>query len=292
VIVNAYVLAADPTWLRSSIGAYYPFVGRIVVSYDEQAIGWSGAPIPVQTCLDVIADSDPEGKVELLAGDYSDPGGDLMQADTRQRQAALAVAGTDADWVLQLDGDEILPDPGALLRILHEADSMGFRSVEWPMRVLFRRLPSGGYLEVVERDGSVHVEYPGAIAVRPDVELSVARRTDEPFLRVTATSAASGLQLQGPPSENEHRRPLISTDQVIWHNSWARSPAVIRIKTSSWSHSGWRTKLFYFTRWYPAPLMWWTMRDFHPVAPALWPQLRRLSRLPITLHPQDAESTE
>jgi hypothetical protein len=291
VKLSAYLLAADPTWLRSSVPAYYPIVDRIVVSYDQRGVGWSGAPIPVEACLAAIAACDPDGKVELIHGDYTDPGGDLMQAETRQRRAALAVAGIGMDWVLQLDGDEVLPDPDALLHVLQKADTLGLDAVEWPMRVLFRRARDGGFLEVAEPDGRVHVEYPGAIAVRPGVNLVNARRAAGSYLRVTVASRADGLQIKGPARDGEERLALISSEQIIWHNSWARSARSIRTKTSSWGHAnGWRSWWFYVSCWYPAPVIWRAQRDFHPFARGLWPRLRHLPLLPIPLDPHDMES--
>ena len=45
--VTAYVLIADPNFLAASLGSYYRWVDRIVLSYDRTATSWTGTPLPV-----------------------------------------------------------------------------------------------------------------------------------------------------------------------------------------------------------------------------------------------------
>jgi hypothetical protein len=170
----AYVLAADPTWIRTSVLAYYPYVSRIVVSFDRRGRGWSGEPVPARRCVAALKSIDRERKVQFAPGDFSGTHDDLMAAETAQRQAALDAAAEGADWVLQIDTDEVLPDAGALSRAL-VATHEPFVAVSWPMRVLYRRLGRGRFLEVANEDGSLHVEYPGPVAVRSGTRLDHAR---------------------------------------------------------------------------------------------------------------------
>ncbi|MCW2496010.1 hypothetical protein [Jatrophihabitans sp.] len=274
--VHAYLVVADPTWLRSSVLAYYPHVERIVASYDADGIGWSGARVDAAGCLATLRELDVDHKIEFAAGTYS--GGDLdpLVVETRQRSAALARAGAGADWVLQIDTDEVLPEWGALVQALEEAERCGLEAVEWPMRVLYRRLRGDTYLAVVDERDGLHVEYPGPIAVRPGVELVESRRTSQPVLRVCVEAGrASGMQLDAPPAPGEVRWSALEPEAVIWHNSWARSPVVVQRKVRSWGHAdGWRSQRYFLARWLPAVLLWRSMRDFHPLVPALWPALR------------------
>ena len=272
--IHAYVLAADPTWLRSSVLSYYSIVDRIVVCFDEEHQGWTGAPIDVDSCLTALRQIDVDNKVTLLGGRFRATTGDLLGAETAQRTAALAVAGKGADWVLQLDGDEILPDTGPLLAALEEATKRELVAVEWPMRVLYRKTLYGRYLQVATRTGAPHYEYPGPIAVRPGTRLVDARRTDSAFLRMAVAEDTGSLQLQRPTAPGETRLPTLAPDQSIWHNSWARSPRVLRRKLGSWGHSnGARTWAYYYAVWLPAPLTWRFLRNLHPFARGLWPRL-------------------
>ena len=129
--IKAYVLAADPTWLERSVGAYYPFVDEIVVSYDRSSRGWTGAPVPVEECLTRLRVLDGDGKMRFCPGDFSSPVQDPMENDTLQRGVALQLASQEADWVLQLDTDEWgrwcgMADEGPLSEA---GNSRGFGSV-------------------------------------------------------------------------------------------------------------------------------------------------------------------
>src|SRR5208283_1119069 len=50
--LRAYVLAADPAWLETSMQSYYDIVEKIVVSYDRNKVGWTGHPLPIDECID------------------------------------------------------------------------------------------------------------------------------------------------------------------------------------------------------------------------------------------------
>jgi hypothetical protein len=156
----AYVLAADPTWIRTSVLAYYPHVSRIVVSFDRRGRGWSGEPVPARRCVAALKAIDHQRKLRFVPGDFAGTHDDLMAAETAQRQAALDAAGEGADWVLQIDTDEVLPDAAALTRAL-AATPEDYVAVSWPMRVLYRRLGRGRFLEVATEDGGPARRVPG-----------------------------------------------------------------------------------------------------------------------------------
>jgi hypothetical protein len=288
VRVHAYVLAADPTWLRTSVLAYYDYVDRIVVSYDSDGRGWTGAPIDVERCLTALREIDRGEKLVFAPGIFRKSGVDVMAADTHQRTVALKLAGEGADWVLQIDSDEVLPSLDALDRALKEATRRGLSAVEWPMKVLYRGLRGGFYLEVVGSSGQPHFDYPGPIAVRPNVRLVDARRTDSDFMRATVIDDTTSLQISVRSEANEHRVPILVPDEAIWHNSWARDPHVVWRKIRSWGHNaGVRSYIYYIVRWLPARYTWRIMRDFHPFARGLWPRLAVSDVTSDRIHPSD-----
>ena len=272
--VNAYVLAADPTWIENSISAYYHHVDRIVVSYDRSHRGWTGAPIRSREALHLITSLDTEKKVELLSGDYSRLGSDPMRSETRQRQEALDAAGRDADWVLQLDTDEVIPRADQLLSVL-EAAPADVRSVDWPMRVLYRKLGADRYLEVCGSQGEAFFEYPGPVAARAGAHLVEARRAEGPWLRPVMPGDTTSTQVARSVTKGEVRTPLPREAEAIWHNSWARSPINVLRKVRAWGHNqGLRTYRYYAVTWLPSPVTWRRLRDVHPVIESTWPNLR------------------
>lgn len=285
--INAYVLAADPTWIEASVNSYCDIVDQIIVSYDENARSYTGTTTRAQECLARLKKLPCAPKLRFHGGHYARLDHTPMENETYQRICAIEVAKQGADWVLQIDTDEVLPDAQKLVQVLETTRSQA-QSVEWPMRVLFRHLDGTRFLEICEADGRPHFEYPGSIAIRPDAVIEHARLCHGPTDRVVVNDHA-GDQIAGAghteatrPATTEDdldspilERPVIGASQAIIHNSWGRSRRNVHAKVSSWSHNnGWRSHLFFYRRWLPAPLIWKWMRDFHPFASHLWARLR------------------
>src|SRR4051794_34106735 len=106
--IHAYVLAGDPAWISESVLSYYPLVDRIVVSYDAKGRSWAGHRLLVDDSLRSLKSVDVSGKMVFLPGNHTDPERFSLEMETEQRQGALDAASEGADWVLQLDTDEIL----------------------------------------------------------------------------------------------------------------------------------------------------------------------------------------
>jgi hypothetical protein len=276
VRLAAYLLAADPTWIEKSVLAYYDQVEEILVSYDEAGIGWSGSRVQSEAAVVRLRAIDVAGKMRFVGGNYhSLPS--APASEIHQRQAALDAVAPTVDWVLQIDSDEVVPDMGVLIAALHHADERGLRAVEWPMRVLFRRLNSRVYLVVTGKDGRGHFEYPGPIAVRPGAVFRDARQGDAPFLRPVVAGDDSSLQLTRDSAADEDRSFTIEDSQAILHNSWGRSPAVVRRKVQAWGHhDGWRTWRHYLFTWLPSRYLWRWQRELHPFSDGLWPRLAKI----------------
>ena len=273
--INAYILAADPAWIEASVLSYYDIVNEIIVSYDEKKTSWTGTPIAVDECLIHLRAIDRDDKMRFCPGLYARLEFKPMVNETYQRQCALDEARTGADWVLQIDTDEVLPNPQAILKMLFYAEQQDIPAVEWPMRVLFHTLQDGRFLEVCAADGSDRFEYPGPIAVRPGAVLTDARRAQGPFLRPVVAGDRHSLQVRQTMSEGEHRVELSDGADAILHRSWARSSDSVHSKIASWGHNeGLRSWMFYYLRWKPAPYLWRITRDFHPFARGLWPALK------------------
>lgn len=268
---GAYVLPGDPTWLERTLPRYYPLLDDLVVPVPRDGRGWTGAPVRVAECLEIVRRVDSRGLLRVVEGSWTDPA-DPLAADTAQRQAAVdALAGVD--WILQLDNDELLPDPDALVDAIDRAEDLGVGAVELPMRVLFRRTRRT-VLEVVAADGAPRYEYPGPVAVRPGATLEVARRAAGPFLRMTVAGDDRSIEVRRPAEPRESRLATLRPDQAIVHNSWARTPAEIKEKVRSWGHANDASFGRYFwTVWWPAPVTWRLLRDFHPFSRGLWPRL-------------------
>jgi len=254
---GAYVLAADTTWIQSSLRRYYPLLDVLIISLPEDGKGWTGAPVESAACLQILRTIDTRGIAQIVTGRWTDAR-NPSDADTRQRKAAIAaLVPYNLDWILQIDTDEVLPNADALIRAVNEAANEDAVAVEWPMRVLFRKIKNGRYVEVVAGDGSPRYDYPGPIAVRPNVTLVDCRRTSGRVLRPTVYGDTRSLQIVRPAAAGEVRMALLRPADAIVHNSWARSPVAVHRKVSSWGHNeGLRTTLYYWAIWLPSRFTW------------------------------------
>ena len=259
---TAYVLAADPAFLTESLLAYYPHVERIVVSYDENARSWTGTPLPVDECLRAVARLDTAGKCILAPGHYARLDHDPLDNDTFQRQCALDQASEDADWVVQLDTDEVMPRPDTFLRTLRHADAAGAGGLEFPSRWLYAQVGPGTYLEAATRGGRLAANYPGPLAIRAGATLRLCRQSDTPLYRV---------DVRPWNTDPLHPRDVVVHEVVpeshaVVHFSWVRSEAAMR-KKFGWSGH---------TAEYSEPVVYsrWKWRKDHPRAAVLTSRLR------------------
>lgn len=249
--INAYVLAADPNFLAASVLSYYDHVDRIVISYDRTATSWTGTVLPVDECLAILKDLDRDGRCELSPGDFWRPGADPLESETLQRRVALAQASDGADWVLQLDTDEVVADVDAFLRALRHADGAGKAALHYPSRWLYARTGGAGpgagfYLESSTRLWGPVSGYPGPLAVRAGTHLDLARQArSAPHYRV---------DVRPRNTDPAHPRDAVVDEVVpvrsaVLHYSWVRTDAYMRRKFAWSGHAAQYANPVVYDRW-------------------------------------------
>ncbi|MCL1871571.1 MAG: hypothetical protein FWF90_14335 [Promicromonosporaceae bacterium] len=267
--INAYVLAGDPNFLAASVLSYYDHVDRIVVSYDRNATSWTGTVLPVDECLGILKELDREGRCELAPGDFWRPGENPLESETIQRRAALAQASDGADWVLQLDTDEVVADPAAFLGALEHADAAGADALDYPSRWLYARTGPAGrgaglYLESSTRLWGPVAGYPGPLAVRAGTHLDLARQAHgAPLYRVDVRP--QNTDPAHPRDAAVHE--VVRTRSAVLHYSWVRSDDYMRRKL------GWSGHAAEYSD--PAIYQAWAWRSRHPLLTGLATPLRR-----------------
>ncbi len=270
VKVNAYILAADPAWIEASVLSYYDFVDRIVVSYDADSRGYTGREVDVAGCLRRLRAIDRVGKCDFHPGQFAAPDAAPMACETRQRTEALALAGDGADWVLQLDTDEVLPTPSLLLNCIEDAARVGLRTVDFPSLWLYSAAGGRRFLSWCRRGGRVDVMFPGSMAVRPDVHFEFARRSLEPTYHVDIRRQR---HLGGKHVRADR---VVRFHESIVHLSMLRSDNELQSKFLTWSHArdrdwspeldGWRA-----ARKYPRSAALLSQFDLTTRRRHLWP---------------------
>lgn len=230
--LNAYVLVADPAYLAASVQSYYPAVERIVVSYDQNHLSWSGEPIPVEECLAELRCIDTDQKLDLRPGRFSHPELPPKDCETRQRQEALEAASEGADWILQLDSDEVVPDLHALVDMIHRAEAASVAGLDFPSRWIYSGTSGRRVLEASSRFWRPAAGYPGPLAVRSDTTLRHARQCDGALFRADFRSRNTDPW--------RHRdTPVHATVPVnagALHFSWVRRPDEMLMKAKVSGH--------------------------------------------------------
>ncbi len=251
--VHAYVLAGDPAWAGESIASYYGMVDRIVVSFDRHHRSWAGHPLSVEESLRRIRAADPDGKTVLLPGEYADPERPVVRGETEQRQAALDAASEGADWVVQLDTDEVVASGATLLRHLAIAERRAADALDYPLRDIYARTASGRFLEHCGRFWTAQAAYPGPVAVRAGTTLAAARQPASPHAyRVDV--APRNTDPAHPYDARVHA--VIRPADAILHLSWVRSEAQMAEKRIVSGYMGKRD--------WDRDLARWRWRSRHP----------------------------
>jgi hypothetical protein len=236
--LNAYILAADPAWIEASVLSYYDLVDRIVVSYDENGRGWTGVPIDVEQCLRRLRAIDKVGKFDYRPGKFARPEffDRPMENDTYQRQIALDQASNGAEWVLQLDTDEVVGNADIFRESLAEAEHVGLSALNYPAIWLYAHAFGRWYLEWCRRGWRRAAGFPGPLAVASGSVLSHARRVAQPdgaYFHVDVATNPSAVAYPKGVSVNR----VIPAASAVFHFSWVRSEAWLRAKFSTWGHA-------------------------------------------------------
>ena len=231
--INAYILAADPAWIEASVLSYYDHVERIVVSYDASGRGWTGAQIDVVQCLRRLRAIDRGGKMLFRPGHYARLNQDPMENDTYQRQAALDEASAGADWVLQLDTDEVVADFPTFKACMEQADGAGRAALNFPAIWLYNQIAGRWYLEGCARGWKRAAGYPGPLAVRAGSKLIHARRVESGHYHVDLGRKCSPVAVPNHIAVDR----VIAVRNAVYHFSFVRSEQWLRSKFASWGHA-------------------------------------------------------
>lgn len=236
--ISAYILLGDPRWLRESVRSYYPWVDRIVAIGDHESRAWDGSDLPVEECLTILNEIDREGKIEVLLNDLVRPRVPRMLLDTEARRAALAHL-QDSDWVLQIDTDEILTEPGTFMSLLEKADKQSHvAAFDYPSRWFLGRAktpwPGLWLLESSDALHRIRAHYPGPLAVRPTAHLNYSRRATCNYFRVDLAPRNTYHEYTWSHPVHAVVRPR----EAVMHLSWVERSGTDNKQPAQHGHAG------------------------------------------------------
>jgi hypothetical protein len=229
-------------------------------------LGWTGKAIAVEECLRRLRAIDRAGKFIYSPGHYARLDHAPMANETYQRQCAVDQSSIGADWVLQLDTDEVVADSELLRSCIVEAGKGGFDKLNFPARWIYCAGRNGWYLEWCSRFWRMLPGYAGPIAVRAHAKLEHARRAPGRLYHVDVVRKTTNPAV--PAGQEVHR--VIEPQKCIYHFTWVRDEQWLRNKFASFGHA-------LDKDWHPEVKKWlWSVR--HPYLAAIMSQLERGSQ--------------
>jgi hypothetical protein len=242
--IKVGMLAAyDWNLLKSSIPRIYNEADLIVIALDKERRSWAGNKFNIPDhFFQWIKSIDEEHKIEIYEDNFFVSRLSPMENDTRERNLLARFLG-DGGWHIQIDSDEYFLDFGAFVKKLKNLDTEG------PITICCRWLPlikkiNDGYLLVDFKDKNYET-FP--VATNCPVYVS-ARRNEA---------------------------PAIFFDDLVVHETWARSDDELKTKLNNWGHRDDLNVESYYNLWFALDEHNCRyISDFHPLEPQLWPSLK------------------
>jgi len=236
-----FLVSYDYEFLKISLPLVYPNADEIFLAVDKDGKTWSGNDLIIdEKFWSWIKEIDKSNKITIYKDQFYAPDLSPMECDTRERNM-LGKAMGDGGWHVQIDSDEYFVDFGAFAKELRGYDIKEPVTIQCSVATLFKEL-SSGYLMIGDS-----VE-----------KLSFA--TNNPKYDLARTNISGNT--------------ILNWNDLVVHQSWARTESEIQQKLNNWSH-----KLDFNT--HSLFNLWWavdehnypSLRNFHPLEPAIWPRL-------------------
>ncbi|MFN8342750.1 MAG: hypothetical protein U0V64_13870 [Cyclobacteriaceae bacterium] len=241
-----FCIAYDWYFLREALPQVYADADVILLALDRRRMSWSGKHFEFDEdgFRTLVKELDAEGKITLYEDDFFVQGHSPMQNEVRQRNLMAARLGPGG-WHIQLDCDEYFINFAGFVRYLRRLNPKRFQRTnvccDWI--TLFRQVDEG--FLIVSHDHPRQIERIAIATLSPRYEYG--RRN----------------------GDRNHFAPF-----GIVHQSWARSEAEIATKLSSWGHAHDFDANAFMSFWKSLTRdSATTVRNFHPIHPAVWSRL-------------------
>jgi len=239
-----FLLSYDYIKLKNSIPPVYADADRIFIAVDQLNRTWSGAQFEVDPAFyDWLKEIDTDNKITLYKDDFYVPHLSAIENDNRERHL-LSVKMGIGNWLVQVDSDEYFLDFKKFVSDLrkhdHLLDDPEKNKVQFACFLInMFKYTDGGMLYVkVPTRGLMATTYPN---------YRVARNT---------------------------RQRIIYTNNVLWHESLARTDKEIEFKLRNWGHNDEVNVDAFMDKWRSVNKSnYQSMRGFFYIQPEKWNEL-------------------
>lgn len=247
IIKVGYLLSYDYKYIFNSLKQIYDFSDKIYICYDKDGKTWAGNNFTIpQNIFDEIKKLDHHNKITFYSDRFFVEGMSTIDLDTRQRNMLSKKMG-QGGWHLQIDSDEYPIDFEKLTLFLKKHKYLLKKPEKTPINffvnfvTLFKQTEDGFF---------VISPYTESCFLITNVPLYVNARLpkNEFFLKLNFNNI---------------------------HQSWARSKEEIHQKINNWGHNNdFDTKEF-LNKWDNLDINnYKDFKDFHPLAPDHWKELK------------------
>ncbi len=233
------LLAYDYRYAFNAIRSYYEIADEIILGLDSDRLTWMRQPFPIDLSevSAFISQIDSRKIIRIVEGNFH--AADHPMVNDTQERNALSMHCAEDNWIVQIDADELLVNPGDFKNWLLTADPNSSPCARWIG--VFKIF--GNQALVIDPPTEIN-----PIATRLRGQYALSRFTPQP----------------------ESLSPL-----NLLHFSWGRTPEELLTKLRNWSHAKDFNVDAFFNFWQSVTLQnYHQFRNFHPIQPELWQTLR------------------
>ncbi len=239
-----FLLSYDYAKLKHSIPPVYDVADHIFIAVDKDLRTWSGQNFEVDPAFfDWIKTFDAQNKITIYRDDFYDANISAIANDNRERHMLSLKMGI-GNWLIQVDSDEYFLDFPKFVNDLrkydHYLENPEKKQIQFSCFLInMYKYVDGGLLYVkVPTRGLMATNYPS---------YKVARNT---------------------------RQRVIYTDNVLWHESLARTESEIEFKLKNWGHNDEVDIDSFMEKWRRVNKSnYKSMRGFFYIQPEKWNEL-------------------
>lgn len=247
--VSAITLASyDYRYLFSSIPRYLDFVDEVIVGVDSQGLTWSGGRVDIpRSFFEELRRLDETGsKIRVVSRPFYSTSHTPMENDIAERNA-LSLETRHDSWIVSIDADELLLNPGDFFR----------------------------FLARVENEVDVYASWITSFKDLGDALLVIAAQSDGLLERFPIATLRRGGFVASRRTETNS----ILSPGVALHYSWGRGERELQEKLLNWTHTRDFDVDTYFRFWQGVTAANYSaVRQFHPIWPELWSRLVKVSK--------------
>jgi hypothetical protein len=234
--------AYDYQDLIRSIGFYYAIADEIIIGLDADRVSWSGHRFEFDDgeFRRRLAAADPDGKIRVVEDNFHQF--DLPARNDTHERNVLSTHCADGNWIVQIDADEYLINPGEFKAFLDQAPPDALVHANW--------------ITVFKTFGAKYLV------------IDTGRRFD-------ATPPVAIRRKRAYVSCREVGYSGIASPGVLLHMSYGRTRDGLQQKLRHWTHSGDFDTVKYLELWDSITLdNYREVRDFHPLGLSDWKGLK------------------